>query len=97
MTSTSVKAGLTPKRARETPEYAGMVRRILRAHGRRVADGDPEDLAELVAMRSVLDASIAEAVEGMRARGLSWAEIGRGLGTTRQAAQATWGRRAATR
>ena len=89
----SVKRGLTPKRERETPEYAGMVRRIIAAHGRRVADADPEDLAELVAMRASLDQAVQVAVEGMRDRGLSWAEIGRGLGVTRQAAHAMWGQR----
>lgn len=47
----SVKRRLTPKRERETPEYAAMVRRIIRAHGRRVIHADPEDLAELVAAR----------------------------------------------
>ena len=49
----SVKPRLTRRRERETSDYAGMVRRVLRAHGRRVADADPEDLAELVAMRDV--------------------------------------------
>lgn len=30
--------------------------------------------------------------EGQRRNGFSWADIGRGLGVTRQAAQMTWGR-----
>lgn len=81
------------KRVRETPEYAAMVRRIIRAHGRRVGDADEVDLAELVAMRDVLEAAIADAVEGQRTRwGRSWTEIGRGLGTSRQAAQMRYGR-----
>lgn len=75
----------------ETPEYAAMMRRMMRAHGRRVADADPEDLAELVALREVLEESIASAVEGMRSR-YSWAQVARGLGTTRQAAQMRYGR-----
>lgn len=75
----------------ETPEYAAMMRRMMRAHGRRVANADPEDLAELVALREALEDSIAEAVAGMRSR-LSWAEVARGLGTTRQAAQMRYGR-----
>ena len=33
-----------------------------------------------------IDAAIAEAVKGLRARGYSWAEIGSRLGITRQAA-----------
>lgn len=69
-----------------------MVRRIVRAHGRRVADGDPEDLAELVAMREVVESAIADAVIGMRANGgCSWSDVARGLGTTRQAAQMRYG------
>lgn len=79
------------RRERETPEYAGMVRRIIRAHGRRVGDADPEDLAELVAMAETLKEAIAAAVAGQRAAGFSWAAIGRGLGVTRQAAQMHYG------
>lgn len=81
------------KRERETPEYAQMVRRIIAAHGRRVGDADPEDLAELVAMRATLEEAIAAAVRGQRSNGFSWAAIGRGLGVTRQAAQMAWGER----
>lgn len=77
----------------ETPEFAGMVRRMIAAHGRRVADADPEDLADLVALRETLEEAIAHAVEGQRSRwGRSWAEVARGLGTTRQAAQMRYGR-----
>lgn len=74
----------------ETPEYAEMVKRMLKAHGKRVADADPEDLADLVALRAVLEESIAYAVAGMRPR-CSWGQIARGLGTTRQAAQMRYG------
>lgn len=87
----SVKRGLTRQRVRETPEYAGMVRRIIAAHGRRVGQADPEDLAELVAMRGDLEAAIADGVRGLRAAGVSWAKIGRGLGISRQGAHAVWG------
>lgn len=80
------------KRERETTEYAGMVRRIIRAHGRRVAQADDVDLAELVEIQATLDAAVQEAVDGMRARGESWAYIGRGLGVTRQAAQMRYGK-----
>lgn len=68
-----------------------MVRRVLMAHGRRVGDADPEDLADLVAIRRTLETSIAVAVRGMRQNGVSWAAIGRGFGISRQAAHATWG------
>jgi hypothetical protein len=77
----------------ETPEYAAMVRRMLLAHGRRVADADPEDLAEMVALREVLEAAIGDAVRGQRARhGRSWADLARCLGVTRQAVYLRYGR-----
>lgn len=82
------------KREREVGEYAGMVRRVIRAHGRRVAAADPEDLVELVALRDVLEAAIDEAVTGMRAapRSASWTAIGDALGITRQGAFQRYGR-----
>ena len=38
-----------------------------------------------------IDAAIAVAVNGLRERGYSWAEIGFRLGITRQAAHQRWG------
>lgn len=85
----SVKRSLTPKRRREReiPDYAQMVRRIIRAHGRRCAAADPEDLVGLVEMHQSVDEAVAEAVAGLRASGFSWSQIARPLGITRQAAQ----------
>lgn len=99
--SPTVKATLTPEtRSRrrrsepvETMEYAAMMRRMVRAYGRRVADCDIEDLAELIALRGDLEAAIADAVHATRERHRrSWADIARATGTTRQAAQQRWGR-----
>jgi hypothetical protein len=90
----TVKAGLTPKRPRrqvENDEYAAFIQRILRACSRRVGDGDVEALALMLSLADEIDAAIAEAVKGLRARGYSWAEIGSRLGITRQAAQQRWG------
>lgn len=79
----------------ETPEYAAMLRRMIRAYGRRVGDADDVDLADMLTIRAAVDAAIAEAVTGQRERyGRSWADIARGLGVTRQAAQMRYGRRA---
>lgn len=76
----------------ETMAYAAMMRRMLAAYGRRVADADVEDLAELIALRSLLDETIATAVRSSRDRhGRSWADVARAAGTTRQAAQQRWG------
>lgn len=69
-----------------------MMRRMIRAHGKRVADADPEDLGDMLELRDELDQAIAGAVHAMRDRGLAWSEISRGAGTTRQAAQQRWGR-----
>ena len=75
----------------ENDEYAAFARRIIRAHGRRVATGDIEALRDLVALSTVLDQVIATAVLGLRAHGYSGAEIASRLGVTRQAAQQRWG------
>ena len=84
-----------PSRVVETPEYAQMVVRIVRAMGRRIGQtGDVECLADFESVRKVLDQAVVDAVTGLRAgdglapgtAGYSWAEIAAVLGTTRQAA-----------
>lgn len=76
----------------ETKPFLGFVRRVIRSAGRRVADGDIEALADLVAVRDDLEAAISEAVKGLRADyQYSWADIGRVTNTTRQAAQQRYG------
>lgn len=78
----------------ETTAYAAMMRRMVRAYGRRCEDADVEDLADLLALRSEVDQAIAQAVAGSRAKhGRSWTDIARATGTTRQAAQQRWGGR----
>lgn len=89
---------MTPLERREKGsdhgDYAGMVRRIVRAYGRRIADSDPDDLALILSVRAELDTAIDQAVAGMRANGFSWAEIAAPLGMSRQAAQQRWGKAA---
>lgn len=46
----------------ECTDYAAMMRRMLLAHGRRVAVADVEDLADLIALEAVLAEAIAHAV-----------------------------------
>lgn len=73
-----------------------MVRRLLRTAAKRVGNADEVELAELVALREDLERAITEAVTIQRGQwGRSWAEIGRGLGTTRQAAQQHYGKESA--
>lgn len=82
-----------PRETVETMDYAAMMRRMLRAWGRRVVDADPEDLAELLHFQRQLDTEIGTAITRARAeRGLSWADVARAAGTSRQAAQQRWGR-----
>jgi hypothetical protein len=60
--------------------FATFTRRVVRAHGRRVADGDVEALRDLIALSAVLE----------RRFGYSGAEIANRLGITRQAAHQRW-------
>lgn len=50
----------------ETPSFAGFMRRCAFAWGRRVAAGDAEDLAQLVAYRDELDDIIRGAIVAAR-------------------------------
>jgi hypothetical protein len=90
----TVNGGLTPKRRRpviENSDYVAFARRILRAYSRRVATGDVESLAHMISLSEDINDAIQRAVNGIRAAGYSWAEIGVRLGITRQAAQQRWG------
>lgn len=69
----------------ETPEYVAMVKRILRAMGRRAGSADPEDLALMLELRAELEGAICHGVHGLRAQGHSWADIAGPLGISRQA------------
>jgi hypothetical protein len=89
----TVKKPLTASRTRpvvENPEYAAFARRILKACARCIAAGDIESLALMAELADTIDSSIGDAVTGLREQGYSWAEIGSGLGVTRQAAQQRW-------
>ncbi len=76
----------------ETSEYLEMLRRMIAAAGRRVAIADEEELAQLVSLRDALEEAIEVGVRGQRATGSSLAQIGRGLGVSRQAVHKRWGR-----
>jgi hypothetical protein len=75
----------------ENDEYASFARRIMRAYGRRVAAGDIEALADLIALGRDIEHATDVAIAGLRAHGYSWAEIATRLGITRQAAHQRWG------
>jgi hypothetical protein len=71
-------------------EFRGFARRIVRAYGRRVADGDIGALADLAALAADVDDAIRVACAGLHATGYSWTEIGTQLGVSRQAARQRW-------
>jgi hypothetical protein len=76
----------------ENDAYAAFTRRVLAAHGRRIASlGDVDALADLVALGDDIEAATQHAVTGLRGHGYSWTEIATRLGITRQAAQQRWG------
>ncbi len=94
MSASTVNRALTPHRYRrvvENDDYAAFTRRVLAAHGRRIAAGDIAGLAGLAALAANVDRALIDAVTGLRAAGYSWADIARQLGTTRQAAQQRFG------
>jgi hypothetical protein len=80
-----------PRQERETPEFADMVERMIRAYARRVGEGDVEELPRMIDMHRALDEALAVAVAGLRDFGYSWGEIAKRIGTSRQAAQQRWG------
>lgn len=82
---------MTSRRTVETPSYIEFARRVIRAAGRRVANADEVELRMLLGLHSDLDNAVAEAVNGLRQRGVSWAYIASAFGITRQAAQQRWG------
>lgn len=76
----------------ETQDFLTMIRRMIKAAGKRVAVADADDLYDLVSLKTDLDKAIAEAVIGLRAAGYTWGSLGAATGTTRQAAVQKWSR-----
>lgn len=77
----------------DTAEYSQFVRRILAAYERRVvATGDAESLSELAALAAAVNrTTVAVVGRLMDDHGYSFADIGRGLGVSRQAARQRFG------
>lgn len=79
----------------ENADYFQMVGRMVRGMGKRGANGDYTDLTEMAKVQQMMTEAMQTAVDGMREQqGYSWADIGEGLGITRQAAQQRFGRKA---
>jgi hypothetical protein len=79
------------RRVVENSEFDAFARRIVRAYARRVASGDIEALAALRQLASTVETATADAVQGLRSFGYSWADVAARLGVSRQAAQMRWG------
>jgi hypothetical protein len=77
---------------RETADVAAGIRRMVRALGRRLAQGDPADLLVVRDLQADLDEVWREAIAGMRDAGFSDGEIGAVLGVTGQAVNKRWPR-----
>jgi|NGEPerStandDraft_9_1074522.scaffolds.fasta_scaffold04809_3 hypothetical protein len=75
----------------ENTDYAAFAGRVIRAHARRIAEGDVDGLTDLVdwPARWTLPPRLPS-VDGLRGFGYPWAEIASRLGTSRQAAQQRW-------
>lgn len=81
-----------PKRRKDNTEFTGMMRRLMRAHARRVGAADLGALADLNALRVDLDAAVHLAVTELHDQhGYSWADIAGELGVTRAAAWQRYG------
>ncbi len=96
MSKPAVTPVSTHRRRRDVVEndaYAAFIRRVVRAYGRRIADGDIEALRDLLTLNQELEQATDTAVAGLRTFGYSWAEIATRIGVTRQAAQQRWGAR----
>lgn len=90
---------MTGKRAKRDVETAGprgfiaAARRFIAAAGRRAANGDEIELAELLKLEDDVRAAVQVAVDGIRERGNSWAYIAKATGTSREAAYQKWGKK----
>jgi hypothetical protein len=76
----------------ENTDYAAFATRVIRAHARRVTEGDIDALPDLTNLSTEVEEAIRTAITGLRTHGYSWTDIATRLGTTRQAAQQRWGR-----
>jgi hypothetical protein len=81
------------KTYRDTGDVAAATARLVRVVGRRVAEEDPANLAELQVLEAALREAWATAIAGLRANGgASDAMIGEVLGVSKQAVAQRWPR-----
>lgn len=82
----------TPPKSRTiTPDdYLAMLRRFLRNAGEKVGTGDPEQIADLLALKDEIDKAAAIAIARQRRTGITWVSIGEALGVTKEAVIMKW-------
>ena len=97
MTAAIVRPASDGERSAGSRQYSAMLKRMLRAVGRRVMSGELPDIDALVQLREIqeeLDAQTSQVVRALRSEAggaHSWAEIGAALGITRAAAFKRYG------
>lgn len=69
----------------ENESYAAFCMRVAKSLGDRVGDGDVHELRYIRTLREATQEAEGRAVLGLLAQGYSYAEIGAGLGISRQA------------
>lgn len=76
----------------DVQDFAAFTRRIMRAYRRRADAGElePADLADLLAIRLELDATLTAAVVAVKVAGYSWSEVAEATGTAKQSAHERW-------
>jgi hypothetical protein len=77
---------------KDDEQYATMMRRCLRAYGKRVVASDASVLADLAALRDLLDEVTGRAARTLNADGVSWSQIGLELNVTKSAAFQRYGK-----
>lgn len=83
------------KREYEAPDLEAAASRMMAALVRRAGDGELEALEALVRLQGTAATSLRDGVGAYRTgpAEASWKDIGQVLGTSRQAAQMTYGRK----
>lgn len=79
------------KRYTETSDFLKMLRRMVRAAGKRIGKADVEDLVELAGIQDDLDEALRRGVAELRRDGYSWRAIGEAFGMTGQGAYYRFG------
>lgn len=78
------------RQERDIDAYLAGCARMLRAAGRRVGQGTPEDLKALEQLHAQVEHALGVAAIGLREGGHTWQEIGDAMGFSKQAAIKRW-------